>query len=312
VVIGLGLLGVTVLSNLLKHDSDYTQPEPVSTATEAPTNAPATAPTAPATRRTTTQPQPTKTATTAPEPSDTDIVAKNRIYKTGVQKTVNCRESGARANSATNARKYYNAVLACLVKAWPRQVAMAGGRFVPPHLVIFSGYAVSPCSGNAPSSFYCSSNRTIYMDVNSDVRWYQTYLSYNNRTQAMAWLRAEMTDTVAHEFGHHVQNMTGILGATDNLRYEFTGDKSLEMSRRLEIQATCFGNVFMGANQSSYKMTGLLKSQLDYLHSHQGDEYGSQPDHGSRAIIPRWANAGFVTRSPSACNTYTASPTYVR
>ena len=229
-----------------------------------------------------------------------------------MQKTVNCRESGARANSATNTRKYYNTVLACLVKAWPKQVALAGGRFVPPHLVAFAGTAQSPCGGSSPSSFYCSSNRTIYMDVNSDLKWYQLYLTYPNKTQAMAWLRAEMTDTVAHEFGHHVQNMTGILAATDNLQYEFSGDKSLEMSRRLEIQATCFGNVFMGANKSSYGMTGLLKSQLDYLHSHQGDEYMTQPDHGSRAIIPRWANAGFVTRSPSACNTYTASPKYVR
>ena len=315
-VIGLAVVGFAVLSSVLKHngDGDYTQPQPTSTATDGPTEEPTyiattKAPTAPATTRTT-QPQPTKT--TPPPPSDTDIVAKNRIYKTGVQKTVNCRESGARATSGTNVRKYYNTVLTCLVKAWPKQVALAGGRFVPPHLVGFVGTAQSPCGGSSPSSFYCSSNRTIYMDVNSDLKWYQLYLSYPNKTQAMAWLRAEMTDTVAHEFGHHVQNMTGILAATDNLQYEFSGDKSLEMSRRLEIQATCFGNVFMGANKSSYGMTGLLKSQLDYLHSHQGDEYMSQPDHGSRAIIPRWANAGFVTRSPSACNTYTASPKYVR
>ena len=315
VLVALVVVGLAVVSSVLKHDGDdvYTQPEPTATATDRPTYVPTTktVPTAPATTRTT-QPRPTKTKTTPPPPSDTDIVAKNRIYTTGVQKTVNCRESGARATSATNARKYYNAVLACLVRAWPRQVGMAGGRFVPPHLVAFSGTAQSPCGGNSPSSFYCASNRTIYMDMNSDLRWYQTYLSYNNRTQAMAWLRAEMTDTVAHEFGHHVQNMTGILEATYNLRYEFSGDKSLEMSRRLEIQATCFGNVFIGANKSSYGMTGLLKSQLDYLHAHQGDEYMAQRDHGSRAIIPRWANAGFVTRSPGSCNTYTASPKYVR
>ncbi|MEV5964709.1 neutral zinc metallopeptidase [Kribbella sp. NPDC051952] len=315
-VVGLALAGAVVLSSILKHNgSDYAQPEPTSTeeptflpTTEEPTTVP-TKPTAPATSRST-QPQPTKT--TPPKPSDTDVVAKNRIYKTGVQKSVNCKESGARANGATNARKYYNAVLACLIKAWPKQVALAGGRFSAPHLVAFSGTAVSPCGGNSPSSFYCSSNRTIYMDVNSDLKWYSVYLRYPNKTQAMAWLRAEMTDTVAHEFGHHVQYMTGILSATDNLEYQFSGDKSLEMSRRLEIQATCLGNVFMGANKSSYGMTGLLKSQLDYLHSHEGDEYGTRRDHGSRAILPRWANAGFVTRSPSACNTYTASPKYVR
>jgi uncharacterized protein len=319
-VIGLALLGSVVLSSILKHNgSDYAQPEPTSTeeptsfpASEEPSTVPTNAPPKPTASATTrrTEPQPTKT--TPPPPSNTDIVAKNRIYKSGVQKSVSCKESGARANSATNARKYYNTVLACLVRAWPKQVALAGGRFGAPHLVAFSGTAVTPCGGNSPSSFYCPTNRTIYMDTNGDLKEYQLYATYPNRTQAMAFLRAQMTDTVAHEFGHHIQEMTGILDATWRIRYEFSGDKSLEMSRRLEIQATCFGNVFMGANKSSYGMTGLLKSQLDYLHSHQGDEYMTRRDHGSRAIIPRWANAGFVTRSPGSCNTYTASPKYVR
>jgi predicted metalloprotease len=128
----------------------------------------------------------------------------------------------------------------------------------------------------------------------------------------MAWLRAEMTDTVAHEFGHHVQSMTGILRASSNIQYDRSGDAALQMSRRLEIQATCFGNVFMGANKSSYGISGLFKSQLDYLHSHQGDEYMTRRDHGSREVIPRWANAGFTTRSPAGCNTYVAAATYVR
>ncbi|HEY3561888.1 MAG TPA: neutral zinc metallopeptidase [Kribbella sp.] len=325
-LVALGLLvGLPLVSSILKHNGDdsYTQPEPTYTATASPTEEPSggptdpassapvsTEPTEPATTTTTTEPATTRT--TAPEPSDLDLVAKNKIYKTGVQKSVNCRESGARANSVTNARKYYNAVLACLTRAWPAQVTLAGGRFVAPHLIGFLGTATTPCGGDAPSSFYCPTNRTIYMDAAKDLAEYQKFLSYSNRTEAMAWLRADMTDTVAHEFGHHVQNLTGILHAEVNLEYEYSGDKSLEMSRRLEIQATCFGNVFMGANKSSYKMTGQLKAQLDYLHSHQGDEYGARRDHGSRAIIPRWANAGFSTRSPRACNTFTASPKYVR
>ncbi|MGW6279790.1 neutral zinc metallopeptidase [Kribbella sp. NPDC055071] len=319
-VLGIGIVGLWIYGVVQKnkHLADgYSSPQPTYSSTYEPTEFPTitTAPTkaqtnAPPPPVKTTQPRPTKT--TPPPPSDNDLVTKNRIYKTGVQKTVNCKESGARANSAVNARKYYNAVLACLVRAWPKQVALSGGRFVAPRMIAFTGPVVTPCSGGAPSSFYCGANRTIYMDTNGDLKEFKQYSTYNNRTEALAYLRASMTDTVAHEFGHHVQNMTGILDAEDNLAYQSNTTKALELSRRLEIQATCFGNVFMGANKSSYGMTGLLKSQLDYLHSHQGDEYGDQPDHGSRAVIPRWANAGFVTRSPSACNTFTAAATYVR
>ncbi|GAA3097762.1 putative metalloprotease [Kribbella aluminosa] len=312
-VVLFGAVGLFLVSAILKHNGHdtYTQPQP--TATEYPTepattSAPATTrPTQPA--RTTTTTEPSTTRTTPTGPSDLDLVARNKIYRSGVMSTVNCRESGARPSSAANARKYYTNLISCLVRAWPKQVRLAGGRFVPPNLVAFSGSATSPCGGSAPSSFYCSSNRTIYMDAGSDIKYYQ---QYSNNSYAMAWVRAEMTDTVAHEFGHHVQNMVGILQADSNLRYEYSGDKSLEMSRRLEIQATCFGNVFMGSNRSSYRISGAFKSQLDYLHSHQGDEYGTQRDHGSRAIIPRWADAGFSTRSPRGCNTFTASPTYVR
>jgi predicted metalloprotease len=157
-------------------------------------------------------------------------------------------------------------------------------------------------------------NDTIYMDTVGDMKIYQQYLTYSNpsRTEAMAWLRMEIADTVAHEYGHHVQNLSGILAASWKLQYEKSGNAALEENRRREIQATCFGNVFLGANKSSYPIGGVLKAQLSYLHSHQGDEYGPQPDHGSREIIPYWANRGYNSRNPGACNTFTAASKLVR
>jgi uncharacterized protein len=305
-------VGGFVVSQVLKHnrDHDYADPEPTATATDGPPTR-GTVPTAPATH--TTAPKPTKTTPPPPPPpSDNDIVTKNRLYKTGVQASVGCRESGARANSMANARKYYTQILNCLIKAWPKQVALAGGKFTAPHLIPYSGYVSTPCSGAQNTSFYCSSNQTIYMNAGQDLAYYKQYLGYANRTQAMTWLRAEMTDTVAHEFGHHVQDMTGILDAEDDLAYDSSETKALELSRRLELQATCFGNVFMGANKNSYHITGQFKYQLDWTHSHQGDEYSNRPDHGSRAVYPQWANAGFSTRSPRGCNTFTAPATSVR
>ncbi|TDD14156.1 hypothetical protein E1218_33460 [Kribbella turkmenica] len=297
-------------------DDDYTSPQPTYTSTYEPTAEPTEtgAPTIPATRPTRTRPTATRTTpTTPPPPSDLDIVTKNRIYKTGVQRTVNCRESSARANSPANARKYYTQILSCLNRAWPRQVALSGKTFAPPRMIAFTGPVSTPCSGNAPSSFYCSANRTIYMDATTDLKRYRQFLGYGNRSTAMAFLRADMSDTMAHEYGHHLQHLTGILRASSNIQYERSGDAALQMSRRLELQATCLGGVFLGANKSSYGLNGgLFKSQLDWLHAHQGDEYGTRRDHGSRAVVPRWAAAGFKTRSPASCNTYLAAATYVR
>jgi predicted metalloprotease len=186
---------------------------------------------------------------------------------------------------------------------------MSGAQFVPPRLIAFSGSTTSPCSGNAPSSFYCSANRTIYMDAGTDVNFYRRY---GNVGYQVAWKRADMSNTMAHEYGHHLQHLTGILRAKNNIKYELSGDKALEVSRRTELQATCFGTVFLGANRSSYRLSGEFKRQLDYLHAHSGDEYSTVRDHGSRAVQPRWANAGFVTRNPGSCNTFVASPRYVR
>ncbi|WP_433165753.1 neutral zinc metallopeptidase [Kribbella sp. CA-247076] len=317
VVLVAGVVGLWMWSQVSGGPGDdYTSPQPTYTSTYEPTEEPTqtSAPTIPTTRPTRTQPTATRTTTSVPPPpSNSDLVTKNRLYKTGAQRTVNCRESSARATSPANARKYYTQILNCLNRAWPRQVALTGRTFAPPRMIAFTGPVSTPCSGNAPSSFYCSANRTIYMDAASDLKRYRQFLGYNNRSTAMAFLRADMSDTMAHEYGHHLQHLTGILRASSSIQYERSGDAALQMSRRLELQATCLGGVFLGANKGSYGLNGgLFKSQLDWLHAHQGDEYGTRRDHGSREVVPRWANAGFTTRSPAACNTYVAAATYVR
>jgi predicted metalloprotease len=255
-------------------------------------------------------PPPTRTKTTPPpppKPSDNDLVTKNRLYKTGAQKTVNCREPGVKPNSVQNARKYYTAILGCLERAWPRQVVAAGGRFRAPKLLVYSGPISSPCSGGTGTGyFYCPVNETIYMDGGTDAKDWVT------AGYGPTFTRADSTDTIAHEFGHHVQYMTGILSALDNLRYESDNTKSLELSRRLELQASCFGHTFLSANKRSYPISGALKQNLAFLNSHQGDDYNPLRirDHGSRFSYARWTKAGDA-RGVAGCNTFVAPAKYV-
>jgi predicted metalloprotease len=311
VLVFAAVVGIWTIGVIAKHNkqNDYVT-QPTSTAsTDSPgsQDTPTQAPTAKATA-----PKPTKTTQPPRQATPYELVSRNTLYSTGLQRTVNCRESKTRATGIAATLAYYNQLKACLDRAWPRQIGLAKDQFRAPHLIAMTGPTQTPCSGGAPSSFYCPTNDTIYMDAVNDMKYYRVYLSYPNRTQAMAWLRMEMADTVAHEYGHHVQNLSGILDASWKLQYETSGDAALQVSRRREIQATCFGNVFLGVNKSSYPITGALRTQLSYLHSHQGDEYGSQPDHGSRQIIPYWANRGYNSHNPATCNTFTAASNLVR
>ncbi|TDD46009.1 hypothetical protein E1263_37450 [Kribbella antibiotica] len=296
--------------------NSYSSPQPTYSSTYSPSSDPSDEPSynPTGTRPTSAQPtqarptQPSPTKKVPPQPSDKDLTARNKLYKSGVQASVNCREPKARPSGMPGARQYYAGVVACLNRAWPAQVRKSGVAFQAPKVMAFWGSVNTPCSGNAPSSFYCSANHTIYMDAKTDIEHYRKYPQAYQRV----YRRANMADTVAHEYGHHIQALTGILAAQNRIRYESSYATSLEMSRRKEIQATCFGHVFLGANRRTYPVAGMFKQQLDWLSANSGDEYGPVRDHGSKAIQPYWANRGFKSRNPALCNTFVAGPQFVR
>jgi predicted metalloprotease len=317
-VLGLGLVAAWIYGVVEKNKrlaDGYTPPEPTYSATENPTAGSTEGPfpvtsSAPTQAATTQAPPPVKTTaprptrTTPPPPTNNDLVTKNRLYKSGAQKTVKCREPATKPSSIPNARKYYTGILLCLERGWPRQVVTAGGRFRAPKLIVYSGPVTSPCSGgSATGYFYCSGNETIYLDAGQDV----THFGQYNQGWGSVYTRANMTDTISHEFGHHVQFMTGILSAEDDMAYESGAAKALELSRRLELQASCLGNVFMSANKNTYPISGEFKKDLDFQNSHSGDEYNPAKirDHGSRFSYARWTKAGF-TGGVRSCNTFVA------
>jgi predicted metalloprotease len=119
-----------------------------------------------------------------------------------------------------------------------------------------------------------------------------------------------MAHTFAHEYGHHVQQMTGILDASwRRQRQHRTTAGALQESRRRELQASCFGNVYLGADRQWFPFTGQLLTMWNFTVTHSGDEY-SRPrirDHGSRLNHGWWAKRGFFSANPGLCNTFTAS-----
>jgi len=316
-VVGLGAVVLFGVSNALKHDSDpYTSPS-YSSSSYTPTYGRSASPSVSQTvaasqpTRTTTRPTAPRTTSTPkpkPGPTDSDLVLRNKLYKAGGMKSVNCKESRSRPSNVSGARANYVTLLRCLTKSWPALVAKSGARFRPPTVQPFSGTVSTPCGiGNdSGPPFYCGSNETIYMNLSEDIG------NYNNYPQAYSkvWARMWMMHQFAHEYGHHVQNLTGILAANHRIRYEApTQALELEGSRRLELQASCFGDIFIGSNKRTYPVTGQALYQWKWLIVHWTD---NNNDHGDGVNHRYWATRGFTSRNPSVCNTFAVSSAKVQ
>lgn len=273
---------------------------PVATSV-APTNA---APT----KAAPTRPVPTRKTTTTAPPKPVRSVnpatynATHRLYKTGAMRTVNCKQAKTGPGNGAQALAYFKTIKACLDRAWPRQVAAAGGRFRSPGLVVWGGTVNTPCGSGPGRSFYCPTTHTIYMESPSVVSFYKQNPTFGRMVGSF---------TMAHEYAHSVQWMTGLGEAYEKLRYDATSEGQLLLSRRLELQASCLGNVFLGSNRGSYGITGYAYQMWLYDVNNSGDRPPYPRDHGSTTSHGAWSRAAFASRNPASCNTWSASPARV-
>lgn len=323
-LLGVAVVAVAVIGGLAARGGDdipvSDDPSPVVTSptlpTPEPTQTDATPPTS--VSPTTTQPtttQPTRTKPTPPPhkpkprkptPSDRDIVTRDKFYATGSLPSVGCRLSGARPSNKAGIQAYYNTVFRCLNANWAPKIRRAGDTFRAPRVLLVAGPVSGPCGGGFSSvSYYCGQNEVIYMRYDLDVKQYNKYPENYQKVFAKMWALF----TVAHEYGHHVQQLSGIMTASWNRTYQFDSEYArLEESRRRELQASCLSAVFIGANRNALPMTGENKRQYLWAVSHTIDP---RRDHGNPNNHWFWSKRGFFGRNPNLCNTFTSSGTLV-
>ncbi|TCC64491.1 hypothetical protein E0H73_08845 [Kribbella pittospori] len=245
-------------------------------------------------------PDPTVTVT-APVVPDLVRLQQNEIYKAGKVASVSCKEPAIKPNSQSAILKYYKALLPCLNQAWAPVIKKAGYEFRAPKVVLQSGTIVaSSCSGEENVAYYCPYDETINISWKNDLKNYR-----DDALGARVW----MLDTMAHEYGHHVQNMTEMLTAAWSREgWAKTKAEELEWSRRTELQAGCLGAAFLGANKKPLGLKGTKLEVWEYETQHSGDEYNPKKirDHGSRKNHWVWGQPAFKSASPASCNTFTA------
>ncbi len=208
---------------------------------------------------------------------------------------------------------FVSVVLADTEDTWTNLFRQMGQNYVEPKLVIFSGAVQSACgsANSAVGPFYCPRDQKVYIDL----KFYQDLKYKYNAPGDFA-----QAYVVAHEVGHHVQNLMGISKKVQTLQRQVSRTEANQLSVRLELQADCFAGVWANhANKARQILeAGDVDEALNAASSIGDDRLQSQstgqivPDsftHGSSAQRVRWFKQGIQTGEPEQCNTFaTANP----
>jgi predicted metalloprotease len=241
-------------------------------------------------------------------PAETPIAAANRVvtqnplYRVGRLPASKCKEPAERATSVAQLTAYYTEFVHCLDRAWAPVVRKAGFQFWAPRIeVIPHGQSRKQCAVT-DSAAYCDG--VISLEADFDLG--------NQRRSDKLWTRTTMAFLVAHEYGHHIQRLTGILDGSETRRNYANGlDAELTENRRLELQASCFSGVYLGADRQYFPARGAWLKRWYWTVAHRGDEWNPARTHGNKTSHSRWSRQGFASGSPASCNTFTAGPAAV-
>ena len=206
-------------------------------------------------------------------------------------------------------------ILAGTEDVWTDIFKQMGLRYEPPTLVLFSGSVQSGCGGATASTgpFYCSADRSVYLDLSFFTSMKKEFGTAGDFAYAYV---------IAHEVGHHVQNLLGTLRQAHTAMSQAASQaESNKISVRLELQADFYAGVW--AHHDNEMFNSLEPGDIEEgiaIASRIGDDYLQKqargyavPDsfnHGTSAQRVRWLKRGFEKGDPEYGDTF--SPDYNR
>ena len=205
---------------------------------------------------------------------------------------------------------FISVVLADTEETWNALFQQMGQTYREPKLVLFSGAVQSACgfAQAAMGPFYCPADQKVYIDLSFYRDLQERYKAPGDFAQAYV---------IAHEIGHHVQNLLGISAQMRQAQQRASEIESNKLLVRLELQADCFAGVW---GYHAKKMRNLLEEgdveeALNAASSIGDDRLQKQsrgyvtPDsftHGTSEQRVRWFSTGFRSGDINACNTFQA------
>ena len=213
--------------------------------------------------------------------------------------------------------QFVAAVLGDTEDRWSDIFRSRGARYEAPKLVLFSRVTRSAC-GTAQSAmgpFYCPNDRRVYLDT-SFFRQIETQLrGCQVGSKACEFSQAYV---IAHEVGHHVQNLLGILPKARQRQQSADESEANRIQVRIELQADCLAGVWANRSQEKWKFLepGDVEAALQTA-SAIGDDILQKraqgyvvPDsftHGSAVQRTRWFSTGLKDGTVESCDTLSAA-----
>jgi uncharacterized protein len=204
-------------------------------------------------------------------------------------------------------KQFVSTVLAETEDVWTGIFQAEGQTYEKPKLVLFSGGISSACgyASSAAGPFYCPGDHKVYLDT-------AFFAQLERQFDAAGDFAAAYV--VAHEVGHHVQNITGILPKFNQMRQQMSEAKANEMSMRVELQADCFAGVWGHFTaQKGILEQGDVEEALnaaaqigdDTLQRRtQGYVVPESFNHGTSQQRQTWFARGFKSGRLSDCDTF--------
>ena len=205
--------------------------------------------------------------------------------------------------------RFVSKVLADTEDSWGEIFRRAGKEYQPPRLVLFSGRTPTACGtgSTAMGPFYCPGDRKVYIDLEFYRELERRYRAPGQFAQAYV---------IAHEVGHHVQNLMGISAKVHQAEQRARSQAEANgYSVRLELQADCFAGVWgYRAEHIGHRLEpGEVEQALRAASAIGDDTLQKQahgyavPDsftHGSAEQRVRWFERGMQSGDPRQCNTF--------
>lgn len=217
------------------------------------------------------------------------------------QGTEQSQQQGEREFTAEEQQlaKFSRQILAATEDVWTEQFQKTGRKYTPPTLVLFTSSVQSACGGatSAVGPFYCSADQKLYIDL--------SFFS-NMKSQLGADGDFAYAYVIAHEVGHHVENLLGILGKAHEQMARMNSTEANKVSVKLELLADYYAGVWAHYDNEEYQSLedGDLEEAIRCAEV-IGDNYlqkkargYSQPEtftHGTSEQRMKWLKLGIET-----------------
>jgi predicted metalloprotease len=206
--------------------------------------------------------------------------------------------------------QFVRTTLAYTEDAWTQIFKEQNAQYQPAKLVLFEGRTSTSCGvgQSATGPFYCPADASVYIDLGFFRTMQERFKVGGEFAQAYV---------IAHEVGHHVQNLLGISGKVSAAQQNASEKQGNALSVKLELQADCFAGVWAKRTDQREKILeqGDVETALNAASAIGDDALQKQsrgvvvPDsftHGTSAQRVRWFQRGLDSGDVTSCNTFDA------